>query len=187
MKYLFFLTVIVNLAIFASCCDNMEEPVQCANGYSPDSNNNCSCPTGNIEAYGQCLPDDNDILFGVSEGCPCKQDTLLMKILGRTTSPNSLGQYQLNLQFVDTAGLIVQTGFFFIPTTSGYDSLIQRTWPLSSRNCVIDGWSCQRKFTGRLYGNDSLVLHFFYTRPNPVPGTDDLIIMPQTCKMVVRN
>ena len=179
--------VIINIVIYASCCKKTEEPAKCSNGYSPDSNNDCLCPTGNIEAYGQCLPDDNDALFGVSEDCPCKQDTFLMKILGRTTSPNSLGQYRLNLQFVDTAGLIVQTGFYFLPTTSGYDSLIQRVWPLSSRNCVIDGWSYQRKLTGRVYGNDSLVLHFFYTRPNPVPGTDDLIISPQTCKMVVRN
>jgi len=187
MKHLFLLLVIFNLVIFAFCCKKTEEPVKCSNGYSPDSNNNCSCPTGNIEAYGQCLPDDNDVLFGVSEGCPCKQDTFLMKILGRTTSPNALGQYRLNLQVVNKTGIIGGTGMEFVPTPFGYDSLITGVGPISGSNCEIDGWSYQRKYSGRVYGNDSLVLHFFYTRPNPVPGTDDLIISPQTCKMVVRN
>jgi hypothetical protein len=185
MKNLIYITAVFHLAIFASCCDNVEEPIQCANGYSTDSNDNCSCPTGNVEAYGQCLPDDNDVLLGVSEGCPCEQDTLLMKILGKTTTPNPFGEYRLNLQCCGYRWVSINTGFDYIPTTSGYDSLIQTVWPLSSRNCVIDGWSCQRKLTGRVYGNDSLVLDFFYTRPNPVTG--DIITMPQTCRMVVRN
>jgi len=130
---------------------------------------------------------DNDVLFGVSEGCPCNQDSFIMKILGRTTTPNAMGEYQLNLKYVDTTGYVIGTGFYFLPTTFGYDSLIQTVWPLSNRHCIIDGWLYWKEFTGRMYGNDSLVLHFFYTRPNPVPGTDDQIISPQTCKMVVRN
>ena len=187
MKYLFFLVLLFNLVIFASFCRRVDEPVKCSNGYSPDSNNNCSCPPGSFESYGQCLQNDNTILLGVSEGCPCGQDSFLMKILGRSSMPNAAGQYQLNLQFVDTTGRIVQTGMFFIPTPFGYDSLITSVWPPSNRNCIIDGWSNQRKFFGRLYGSDSLVLHFIYTRPDPTGGSDSLIISTQTCNMVVRN
>ena len=186
MKHLFFLLLISILVIFASYCRRMD-PVNCVNGYSSDSNDNCSCPPGSIETYGQCLPDDDAVFFGVSQGCPCEQDSLLMTILGRTTSPNSLGRYQLNLRVVSKTGIIVGTHMEFVPTPFGYDSLITGVGPTSGNNCEIDGWSYQRKYSGRVYGNDSLVLHFFYTRPNPVPGTDDLIISPQTCKMVVRN
>jgi len=74
----------------------------------------------------------------------------------------------------------------FVPTPFGYDSLITGVGPTSGSNCEIDGWSYQRKYSGRIYGNDSLVLHFFYTRPDPV-GDDKYIIAPQTCGMVVRN
>lgn len=172
--------------MFYSCCKKSDNPVNCSNGYTLDSKNNCSCPPGNIETYGQCYTDDPTVLLGISEGCPCAQDSFLIKILGRSTTPNSLGQYQLNLQFVDTTGITIQTGLFFIPTSSGYDSLIESGWPLKNRNCVIDGWSYQRQLTGRIYGNDSLVLHFFYTRPN-LDGSGQLITAPQTCGMVVRN
>jgi len=185
MKYLFFLIVIFNLVVFPSCCSN-EGLANCSNGYSPDSNNNCLCPSGSVETYGQCLPDDNTILFGVSNGCPCKQDSFIMKILGRSTTPNAIGQYQLNLQFVDTTGITIQTGLFFIPTSAGYDSLLEAGWPLKNRNCIIDGWSYQRKLSGRVYENDSLVLHFIYTRPDPT-GSGNLIVSSETCNMVVRN
>ena len=171
--------------MFSSCCKKTD-PVVCKNGYATDNNDGCSCPPGSIETYGQCLPDDNTILLGVSKGCPCNQDSFLMKILGRTTTPNAVGQYQLNLQFVDTTGIIGQTGMYFLPTQLGYDSLLERGWPLLNRNCIIDGWSYQRQLSGRLYGNDSLVLHFIYTRPN-LNGSGELIVSPQTCNMVVRN
>jgi len=109
-----------------------------------------------------------------------------MKILGRSTTPNAIGQYQLNLQFVDTTGITIQTGLFFIPTSAGYDSLLEAGWPLKNRNCIIDGWSYQRKLSGRVYENDSLVLHFIYTRPDPT-GSGNLIVSSETCNMVVRN
>jgi hypothetical protein len=185
MKHLFFMLVISSLVIFASYC-RRAEPVNCANGYSSDSNDNCSCPPGSIETYGQCLPDDNTVLFGVSEGCPCEQDSLLIKILGRTTNPNSLGRYQLNLQIVSKTGIIGGTGMEFVSTPFGYDSLITGVGPSSGSNCEIDGWSYQQRYSGRVYGNDSIVLHFFYTRPDPAVD-DGFIIAPQTCGMVVRN
>jgi hypothetical protein len=185
MKHLFCPLIMSIVIIFASFC-RRPEPVKCANGYSPDSDDNCYCPPGNIETYGQCLPDDGTVLFGVSEGCPCEQDSLLMTILGRTTSPNSLGRYQLNLQIVSKTGIIGSTSMEFVPTPFGYDSLITGVGPTSGSNCEIDGWSYQQKYSGRVYGNDSLVLHFFYTRPDP-DVDDGFIIAPQTCGMVVRN
>lgn len=186
MKNLIYLTMIFAIIGFASFCKKGDEPVKCSNGYSPGTNNNCLCPLGNVEVFGQCLPDDDSILFGVSEGCPCKQDSFLMKILGRTTTPDPDGLYQLNLQFVDTTGIIGQTGMYYVPPPFGYDSLLERGWPTLNRNCTIDGFSYKRKLSGRIYGNDSLVLHFIYTRPNP-DDYDKLIISPQTCKMVIRN
>ncbi len=178
--------VISSLVIFASFCRRMEEPVKCANGYSPDSNDNCSCLPGNIETYGQCLPDDDTVLFGVSEGCPCEQDSVLMRILGRTTAPNAQGRYRLNLQIVSKTGIIGGTGMEYVPTPFGYDSLITSVGPTSGSNCEIDGWSYQRKYSGRVYGNDSIVLHFFYTRPDPAVD-DGFIVAAQTCGMVIRN
>lgn len=109
-----------------------------------------------------------------------------MLVLGRTNTPNAQGEYRLNFQYVDTTGIMVQTGLYFIPTELGYDSLIETTYPGPYHHCEIDGWRYQKQVTGRIYGNDSLVLHFFYTRPDPV-GDDKYIIAPQTCGMVVRN
>ena len=186
MKHLFLLLLLSCLEIFSSCCNNTDDPVICKNGYAPNNNNDCSCPSGSIETYGQCLTDDDTVLFGVSEGCPCEQDSLLMIILGRTTSPNSLGRYRLNLQIVSKTGIIGGTGMEFVPTPFGYDSLITGVGPTSGSNCEIDGWSYQRKYSGRVYGNDSIVLHFFYTRPDPAVD-DGFIIAAQTCGMVIRN
>jgi hypothetical protein len=181
----FFTFLILNFIIlFTSCCKKAED--KCSNGYVADANNICVCPSGSIETYGQCLIDDNTTLFGVSDSCPCKKDSFLMVILGRTNTPNSYGHYQLNLQFIDTTGITTQTGMFFIPTQMGYDSIIEVGWPLLNRNCMIDGWSYQRQASGRIYGNDSLVLNFIYTRPNP-NGSNKLIVASQTCGMVVRN
>jgi hypothetical protein len=188
MKKFIFLPLILLccLGIFIVCCNRTEDPVQCSNGYSADSNNNCACPPGSIATYGRCLENDNTVLWGVSEGCPCEQDSLLMVILGRTNTPNAQGEYRLNFEYADTTAIMVGTGLYFIPTELGYDSLIETTSIAPHRYCVIDGWQYQKQATGRIYGNDSLVLHFFYTRPDP-GGDDKYIIAPQTCGMVVRN
>jgi hypothetical protein len=184
MKNIFFLlTLALLVQILFSDCKKTPEPINCPNGFSADADDNCICPEGKIEVYGQCLPDDSTSLFGVSEGCPCEQDSVYMRIQGRS---NSAGQYQLLIEILNPMGYFIGTGLEYIQTPFGYDSLIPGVLSNSNSICYIDGLSYMRRYTGEIYGNDSIVLHFFYTRPNP-QNPDAYIYAPNKCKLVLRN
>jgi hypothetical protein len=177
--------VMCSILLLFTFCKKKEDTTQCANGYSANSENLCECPPGSIDAYGQCLINDGDVLFGTSEGCPCQQDSLLLVILGRTNVLNSEGHLQLNIQYVNKDGILGNTGFDFIPTNFGYDSLVPTVFSLNTY-CNIDSWQYQKQVTGRIYGNDSLVFNFTFERPDP-NGSGKFITAPDSCRMVVRN
>lgn len=188
MKKLFlFLAIATFFQMFFSNCDRKTAPTNCPNGFYIGEDNTCFCPNENIEVYGQCLTNDSTTFFGVSEGCPCDQDSFLMRILGRTQTPNGDGQYQLHLQFLmSETGYWGQTGLYYIKTPDGHDRLVPGVLSTPNTICYIDGQSYMRRYSGEIYGNDSIVLHFVYTRPNP-QNPDAYIYAPIKCKMVLRN